>query len=64
MRARATAATVPTMPDLFYRTLAELVLRVLDEELGRRGIDAAPLPATRTRGSVEGDAFECGVGPP
>jgi TorA maturation chaperone TorD len=48
----------------FYRALAELGLRVLEDELERQGIEPERLPRRRTRSSVEGDGFECGAGTP
>jgi TorA maturation chaperone TorD len=45
----------------FYRALAALGERVLVEELARRGLEVAPLPAGRRRLAVEGDSFECGA---
>lgn len=45
----------------FYRALAALGERVLADELARRGLEVAPLPAARRRLAVEGDAFECGA---
>lgn len=49
----------------FYRALAALGTRVLEEELSRRGVEPSPLPrGRRTRSSVERDAFECGAGNP
>ena len=46
----------------FYGALAQLGLRIVDDELERRGVEPPPLPRRRTRSSVEGDAFECGTG--
>ncbi len=48
----------------FYRALAVLGARVLDEELASRGITPSPLPRRRTRSAVERDSFECGAGAP
>lgn len=44
----------------FYRALAALGSRMVDDELTRRGIEPAPLPKQRSRLSVEADSFECG----
>jgi len=52
----AQAASAP-----FYRALAALGTRVLDEELTRRGIEPAPLPRRGARTAVERDSFECGA---
>lgn len=46
----------------FYRALAALGARVVDDELARRGIEPSPLPRRRERSSVERDSFECGAG--
>jgi TorA maturation chaperone TorD len=48
----------------YYRALAALGSRVLEEELARRGVEPAPLPRRRRRSSVERDSFECGAGTP
>lgn len=48
----------------FYKALAELGTRVLDEELTRRDIDPAPLPRRRARTTVERDSFDCGAETP
>jgi len=48
----------------FYRALAALGLRVVDDELERQGIEPSPLPRRATRSSVEADVFECGAGTP
>ena len=46
----------------FYGALAEVGLRVVEDELVRRGVEPSPLPRRLTRSSVEDDAFECGGG--
>ena len=46
--------------DRFYRALAELGLRIVEDELSRRGVEPLPLPRRTTRSSMEGDALECG----
>jgi TorA maturation chaperone TorD len=48
----------------FYGALARLGLRVVQDELERRGVEPSALPRRRPRASVEGDAFECGGGVP
>jgi TorA maturation chaperone TorD len=45
----------------FYLALAELGLRVVADELERRGVEPDSLPRRRVRTSVEGDAFDCGA---
>jgi TorA maturation chaperone TorD len=45
----------------FYKALAALGARVLDEELTGRGIEPAPLPRRRARTTVERDSFDCGA---
>jgi TorA maturation chaperone TorD len=45
----------------FYRALAVLGARVIEDELTRRSIEPAPLPKRGRRLSVEADSFECGA---
>jgi TorA maturation chaperone TorD len=44
----------------FYRALAVVGGRVIEDELTRRGIEPTSLPKRPSRSSVEGDSFECG----
>ena len=53
---------VPAAQDaLFYRALAAFGLRVIDDELERRGLAPSPLSRHATRSSVENDSLECGA---
>ena len=45
----------------FYRALAVLGARAIEDELTRRGIEPTPLPRRPSRLSVEADSFECGA---
>ena len=44
-----------------YAALAELGTRTLADELERRGVEPAPLPARSRAAAVEADTFECGT---
>ena len=54
------AVSVEATDERFYRALAELGLRIVEDELSRRGVEPSPLPRRTTRSSMEGDALECG----
>ena len=56
-----TAVSEEAVDAPFYGALATLGLRVVEDELARRGVEASPLPRRRTRSSVEGDRFACGA---
>ena len=44
----------------FYRSLAALGARVVEDELARRGIEPSPLPRRHRSGAVEADVLDCG----
>jgi len=56
-------AAVQASEPSFYGALGALGARVLADELARRGLEPAALPARGARASVEADAFECGPSP-
>lgn len=53
---REAAARAP-----FYRALAALGARTIQDDLARRAIEPALLPRRQSRSSVESDSFECGA---
>ena len=59
-----TEVEAEAMSSPFYRALAALGSRVVDEELTQRGIEPTPLPRRRKRTAVERDSFECGAEAP